>query len=260
MVNPTKSNALKCLNRALDDASQVKGLGHNSSIFQKWKTSTIQDLKRIFGNSSDHPNDFDRSLIVHLHEDAGTNVIRAISLLRSWAEEIEEDWTTELQSTRVSHINHEVIPRSNRVFVVHGHDETIREKVAGFLRKLDLEPIVLHEQPNIGRTIIEKFVDYADVGFAVILLTPDDVGAVKNKENDLKPRARQNVIFELGYFVGILGRNKVCALKEKNVETPSDYDGVVYTDLDAAGAWKMEVVRELKGAGFEIDANRLIKP
>ena len=144
--------------------------------------------------------------------------------------------------------------------MVHGHDETIREKVAGFLRKLDLEPIVLHEQPNIGRTIIEKFVDYADVGFAVILLTPDDVGAVKNKENDLKPRARQNVIFELGYFVGILGRNKVCALKEKNVETPSDYDGVVYTDLDAAGAWKMEVVRELKGAGFEIDANRLIKP
>ena len=106
-------------------------------------------------------------------------------------------------------------PKStNQVFVIHGHDESARESVARFLEKLELEPIILHEQPNKGRTIIEKFEDYADVRFAVVLLTPDDVGAVKDRADDLRPRARQNVVFEFGFFIGKLGRERVCALGE----------------------------------------------
>ncbi|HET6332086.1 MAG TPA: nucleotide-binding protein, partial [Polyangiales bacterium] len=104
------------------------------------------------------------------------------------------------------------LPGTRRVFVVHGRDESAKEAVARFLAKLDLEPIILHEQPNQGRTVIEKFEGSADVDFAVVLLTPDDTGELADGSGEPKPRARQNVIFELGYFVGRLGRSRVCAL------------------------------------------------
>ena len=147
-------------------------------------------------------------------------------------------------------------PKStNKVFVIHGHDESARETVARFLEKLELKPIILHEQPNKGRTIIEKFEDYADVGFAVVLLTPDDVGAVKDRKSDLRPRARQNVVFEFGYFIGKLGREKVCALVKCDIERPSDLDGILYVPLDDNDGWKMRLLQELKAAGFVVDAN-----
>ena len=117
---------------------------------------------------------------------------------------------------------------SERVFVIHGHDEAARQAVARFLKNLELEPIILHEQSSRGRTIIEKFEQHAEVGFVVALLTPDDVGARKGEENNLNPRARQNVIFEFGYLIGKLSRKRVCALVKGNVEKPSDYDGVLY--------------------------------
>ena len=145
----------------------------------------------------------------------------------------------------------------DKVFVIHGHDEAARVKVARFLEKLKLEPVILHEQENRGRTIIEKFEGYSDVGFAVVLLTPDDVGAPRDKQSELSPRARQNVISELGFFIGKLGRDRVCILKKQEVEMPSDCQGVVYTDFDDAGAWQMKVIQELKAAGFNVDANLL---
>lgn len=147
----------------------------------------------------------------------------------------------------------------SKVFLVHGHDESAREGTARFLEKLGLEPIILNEQPNAGRTIIEKVERYAEVAFAVVLLTPDDIGAVHgNPQHDLKPRARQNVILELGYFLGRLGRTHVAALIKGDVEKPSDYDGVVYLDLDPAGAWKLQLARELKTAGLNVDLNDAI--
>lgn len=257
MARVSKQNALKCLKRALGKAPSVRGLRHEDSDFQKWKTSTIQDLKRIFGSQSDYRRDFDHSLIIHRNEDSGTNVDRAATLLNSWIEEVEEDWPEAGQASDGSNAE---IRNSNRVFVIHGHDEAARETVARFLEKLKLQPVILHEQANKGRTIIEKFEDHADVGFAVVLLTPDDVGGLRDEQTDLKPRARQNVILELGFFLGKLDREKVCALKKHGVETPSDYDGVAYTDLDDAGAWKLELVRELKAAGFSVDANRAVQP
>lgn len=143
--------------------------------------------------------------------------------------------------------------QGNDVFVVHGRDEAAKEAVARFIEKLALRAIILHERPNAGRTIMEKFEDYSDVGFAVVLLTPDDVGAPQDRRNEVKPRARQNVIFELGYFVGKLGRNRVCALYKEDVEIPSDYHGVLYVPMDSGGAWRMGLAREIKHAGIEID-------
>ena len=143
----------------------------------------------------------------------------------------------------------------SKVFLVHGHDESARETTARFLEKLKLEPIILHEQPNAGRTIIEKVERYAEVAFAVVLLTPDDVGGLNSAPQMLKPRARQNVILELGYFLGRLGRSHVAALLKGDVEKPSDYDGVLYLRMDDAGAWKILLARELKTAGLNIDLN-----
>ncbi len=144
---------------------------------------------------------------------------------------------------------------SRNVFLVHGHDEAVTESVARFLEKLDLHTIILHEQPNMGRTVIEKFEAHADVGFAVVLLTPDDVGGLASG-GKLEPRARQNVILELGYFIGRLGRSRVCALYVEGVEIPSDFHGVVYVPYDAAGGWRLKLASEIRAAGLPVDMNR----
>jgi hypothetical protein len=112
------------------------------------------------------------------------------------------------------------VPQSRRVFVVHGHDEGTREAVARLLERLDFKPIILHEQANQGRTIIEKVEAHGDVAFAVILLTPDDEGCAAGSTPE--PRPRQNVLLELGYFIGRLGRGRVCALRRGEMELPTD--------------------------------------
>ena len=145
----------------------------------------------------------------------------------------------------------ERVELSRRAFIVHGHDEGARESVARFLERLGLEPVILHEQANRGRTIIEKFEAHKDVGFAVVLLTPDDEGCEKGGVP--RPRSRQNVVLELGYFVGVLGRDRVCALRRGEVEIPSDFTGVVYVPFDESDGWKQALGRELEAAGFEVD-------
>jgi len=129
---------------------------------------------------------------------------------------------------------------SDRVFVVHGHDDGMKVAVARVLERLGLTPVVLHEQPDQGRTIVEKFTNYSDVGFAVVLLSPDDMAYPSNAlPSDARPRARQNVSFELGYFVGKLGRENVLALvrkKDDDLEFPSDYSGVLYTCVFTNGS------------------------
>lgn len=148
-----------------------------------------------------------------------------------------------------------VTPLSKKVFIVHGHDEGARESVARFLSTLGLEPIILHEQANRGMTVIEKVEANSEIGFAVVLLTPDDVGSVK--AGTLEPRARQNVLLELGYFIGRLGRSKVCALKRGQVEIPSDFAGVVWETMDSGSGWKLALARELRAAGHQIDLNKI---
>jgi predicted nucleotide-binding protein len=148
------------------------------------------------------------------------------------------------------------------VFIVHGHEERTKQEVARFLEKLTpLDVNILHERPNQGRTVIEKFEDHAaDAVFAVILLTADDIGTTKTADDHqpLNMRARQNVVFELGFFIGALGRDKVAALYQEGVELPSDIAGVLFTALDPRGAWKSELARELKAAGIEVDTQALL--
>jgi predicted nucleotide-binding protein len=146
---------------------------------------------------------------------------------------------------------------TNKIFIVHGHNETMKLAVKDVINSLGLTPIILHEQPNKGRTIIEKFERLSeDVGFAIVLLSADD------EMINHKFQARQNVILELGYFVAKLGRENVVALYDtsREVVIPSDISGVLYEPYESAnGAWRTEVVQELKAAGYDVDANKLIK-
>lgn len=147
----------------------------------------------------------------------------------------------------------------NKVFIVHGHDEMAKTTVARVLEKAGFEPIILHEQANLGKTIIEKLDYYTNVDFAIVLYTECDLGRAKEEivENE-KYRARQNVVYEHGYLIGKIGREKVFALVKGNVETPGDISGVVYTPMDDAGAWKMNLAKDMKAVGLPIDMNDLI--
>jgi predicted nucleotide-binding protein len=147
-----------------------------------------------------------------------------------------------------------------RVFIVHGHGHAAKEAVARFVRTAtSREATILHEQANEGRTIIEKFEDHAaTTGFAIVLLTADDEGSERGSRATA-PRARQNVIFEMGFFIGRLGRSRVAVIHEEGVELPSDMSGVLYTPLDAAGAWRLDLGREMKAAGLDVDLNKVIE-
>lgn len=146
------------------------------------------------------------------------------------------------------------------IFIVHGRNDARKHETARVLEKLTgRDPVILHEQANRGQTIIEKFEKHArSAAFAVVLLTADDVGGLQDQQERLQARARQNVVFELGFFVGVIGRDNVVALYEPGVELPSDLHGVLYTELDPAGAWEPELARELRAAGIDVDVSGLL--
>lgn len=180
-----------------------------------------------------------------------------LNTLKSLRERLEYTPGPSAETTRPE----EVQPtKSRKVFLVHGRDEGLREQVARVLDRLAFKPIILTEHPNQGKTLIEKFEAKAlDVGFAVVLLTPDDWGRGP-EEADFPPeptRPRLNVILELGYFMGRLSRAHIAALYRPGTELPSDIHGLAYLEIDAAGAWRYKLAEELRAAGYDVDFNRL---
>ena len=138
----------------------------------------------------------------------------------------------------------------NRVFIVHGRDDDLRDSVRDYVEAMELEPVVLKDEVNEGRVLFEKFIDESnDAGFAIILMTADDYGGLKGSNSS--PRARQNVVFEYGYFVGKLGRKNVCVIMDSGVDCPTDLSGVVRID---SSDWKSDLRRELRNW----NENRLI--
>jgi len=269
MSRPLKSKALERLEKALDAIPNLKQQSYGSPALKKWHRNTKIAIANTFGEESKHVKDFtkvryspDVYYVIGPNEPSNfqnayiRGLESASSVLQSMIDEVDEYWENDDREPTTQ--QPQAVPKqTDKIFIIHGRDDGTKETVARFIETLDLKPIILHEQSNQGRTIIEKFEEHAEVGFAIALLTPDDMGALQGDKEDLKPRARQNVIFEFGYFMGRLGRKRVCALTKENVELPSDYAGVVYIPLDDAGAWEMNLVSELKAAGFTVDANRV---
>ena len=238
---------LTAMSAAIRDTLE-RCFGENTSAFSRFvSAATLQFRPMAIG-----PN---YPLRHHYQEGAQQNIAKAVALLQEAQRALREDLAD------VAHMP--VMPlksatkSTNKVFVVHGHDAAAKEGLARFLEKIGLAAVILHEQPDRGRTIIEKFEEYAgQVGFAVVLLTPDDLGAAK-ADPVQNARARQNVVFELGYFAGKLGRGRTCLLRKGDVEMPSDLYGVIYSELDTAEGWKVKLVKELKAAGLVFDANKV---
>ena len=178
--------------------------------------------------------------------------IAAVEILKSAVKWLNEELSDSTEAdAAVTESSAATAAMSRKIFIVHGHDVAAQQALARFIERLEFEAIILSERPSQGRTIIEKIEAHSDVGFAVVLLTPDDVGG--KTPDTLKPRARQNVLLELGYFMSLLGRRRVCTLAKGNLEIPTDFAGMVWTDMDDAGAWKVALARELDATGYNID-------
>ena len=266
-VRQDKSKVIDRLRRALDEIPQLRQQSSDSPDFEKWKRNTEIAIENSFGRESRHVKEFTgisyfpSILITGMDPSYQKYYLSGLQsasvVLESMIDEVEEYWHDNEVSAS-SPDDRAVASNTREVFLIHGRDEGTRETVARFLRQLELEPVILAEQASRGRTIIEKFERHADASFAIALLTPDDAGSLGSETDDPRPRARQNVVFELGYFIGRLGRAGVCALTKGEVDIPSDYSGVVYISLDDGGGWKLQLVKELKTAGFDVDANRAL--
>lgn len=222
-------------------------LGHDTLEYREYSIGSLDTLPLVMGGGPD-PIDKVHAGYRKGIEQARLKLETFRDILRERIEDAEEESAPQAAAlnTRES---------TRHVFVVHGHDDGLKETVARFLSELELKPIILHEQPNQGKTIIEKFEHHADVDFAIVLFTPDDVGHPISKAEQARPRARQNVVLELGFFMGALGRHRVCVLHTGDIELPSDYAGVIYVPLDAGGAWRFLLAKEMKACGMQIDLN-----
>lgn len=248
------------------DQQIIDAKGGQPANFEAWKQKTEVVLRNVLGKDSPilesfqenryHPSMWTERTDFAPYVRAG--VQRAISMLESAKVELE------LQDELAAAIepaggDPDTKPAAGReIFIVHGHDDARKHEVARLLKGLTgEEPIILHEQPDMGRVLLEKFEQTAArTGFAVIIATGDDVGrAVGNTDERL--RARQNVVFEMGFFFGALGRERTSVLLDPEVEEPGDVDGLVYVPLDSAGGWKSTLARNIEAAGIEIEWSAL---
>lgn len=170
--------------------------------------------------------------------------IKRIYLIPCSAEQKKEDAHTSSTS-------------SKKVFIVHGHDTNTRTEVENFVRSIGYEPIILCKRADLGNTIIEKIEREAkDICYAIVIYTSCDLGKDKDRET-LRPRARQNVVFEHGFMCAHLGRARVTALLEDGVEQPGDLQGVIYKALDDRGMWKYDIAKEMSANGLQVDFNKI---
>ena len=241
---------------------------------RKWSDYNKTLLLRLFDSMSiaeDAYTDFHEPLLassgstplsdkLRWYQNAMSSSINSLESIRDQLELYDEP--SEMLQAISGNEGVSAMPQSiygTEVFIVHGHDDEAKETVARFVENFGIEATILHEQANRGQTIPEKFEEHAsEAGFAIILLTPDDVGASKDKIKNLKPRARQNVVLELGYFWGRLGRGRVCVLHKGGVELPSDMQGLLYVPMNSPDEWQLPLAREMKQAGLPIDLNKLV--
>ena len=243
------------LAKIIEEMDKLTKTNSADPLFKAWNSKTLRFLEQCFGSNSRYVKDIENLHFRSVFFDEESNQFAyqhdletAKALLQSYLDELPKpnDEKKDEKSRSIA----------NKVFIVHGHDGELKEAVARIIEKQNsIEAIILSEKANKGRTIIEKFEDYSDVNGAVCLFTADDVGREKSDKEE-KARARQNVVFEAGFFMGKLGRDHVVLLADNGVEMPSDLSGVVYT---STSNWQLELLKELKGMGYVIDFNKIFE-
>lgn len=244
------------LRKLYNEIDELKNKDSSSdSDFKAWKTDVQLCLSGLYGENSIQFKNFNSRhfspMVIGGNTDWHKPYVRDLETTKKEFERYicdfeEEGINTNMEKNRTS---------NNKVFIVHGHDGELKEKVARRLEQQGIEAIILSEQVNRGRTIIEKLEAYSDVNVAIILFTQDDLGVAKEEKGNEKYRARQNVVFEAGYFMGYLGRENIIMIADENVEIPGDLSGMVYTTRDS---WEFEMLKELNAAGMKVNMNKLL--
>lgn len=244
------------LRKLYNEIDELKNKDSSSdSDFKAWKTDVQLCLSGLYGENSIQFKNFNSRhfspMVIGGNTDWHKPYVRDLETTKKEFERYicnfeEEGINTNMGKNRTS---------NNKVFIVHGHDGELKEKVARRLEQQGIEAIILSEQVNRGRTIIEKLEAYSDVNVAIILFTQDDLGVAKEEKGNEKYRARQNVVFEAGYFMGYLGRENIIMIADENVEIPGDLSGMVYTTRDS---WEFEMLKELNAAGMKVNMNKLL--
>lgn len=241
------------------DAMLGKEITNDYADFLAWEMRAKRLLNSLFGQDSIEMRTFldisfcplvwpyeaseaetHRAAVQSCHE----GLRHAKAIFQSFLDELAEEAPVSANTCPVNYA---------RIFIVHGHDGELKQSVARIIEKQGIEAVILTEQANQGKTIIEKFEHYSDVGGAICLFTADDIGRA-NAESSDHSRARQNVVFETGYFIGKLGRDHIVILADEAIEMPSDLSGVVSTNT---GNWKVDLLKELKAMGYKVDFNLL---
>lgn len=229
--------------------------------FQAWKTKAERFLINNFGKDGYEHQIFSKTYFSPISfgrdvshgeriESCKKGLIKTKAIFLTYLDEFDyNDNNDIIQETEIAREENYA-----KIFIVHGHDGELKHSVARIIEKQGIEAIILSEQANQGRTIIEKFEDYSDVSGAICLFTADDFGRAKSDETE-QIRARQNVVLETGYFMGKLARNRVVILADEGIEMPSDLSGVVYTDTSS---WQFDLLKELSAMGYKVDLNKLL--
>lgn len=240
------------------DVLITQNVTSDSESFEIWYAKVERFLQKYYGKDSYEYKNFSE-IQFHVWFDMqdippGEHIIaceRGLvitkGIFKEYLEEMRENSEKSLGNTTTDNVNTD---NFESVFIIHGHNDGLKASVARVIERQGIKAIILHEQADEGATIIEKFEKHSDVSAAIALFTADDIGCTK--EN--KPKARQNVVFETGFFMGKRGRKRVILIAEKGVELPSDLQGVVYTDSET---WQFKVLKELKTMGFVIDYEKL---
>lgn len=264
----TDTKAIEILNNLI---SEIGELERNSSEHARWLSNVLRVLDEKFGSDSQYST----TMRSFPWQETGAGIYSAFDYQQERERDHQNAFRRQMEQAkgiiqsavdalteRISEVNEDESSMSvsfdpKKVFIFHGHNDSVKQTVARTLENIGLTPIILAEQPDKGRTVIEKFENEGnDVGFAVVLLTADDKGR-KNKARSLQSRARQNVVFEMGYFMALLGRERVMLLLQDGVEEPSDLKGVVYTKLDKDGAWKYKLVKELREQRYNVSTDSI---
>lgn len=238
--------------------------GQDAPEWLAWKTRARNLVSEINSNSSAAVKLATGAASIATEGNSRTSFERAkatyIKSLQLTLDAVENDAFGELRTTDPKSKSR---TQSKKVFIVHGHDNALKTDVERFIHQIGLEPVVLHREADKGRTIIEKFEEHSDVSYAFILLTPDEIAYTVDQDSKddgarkKERRARPNVIFEFGYFVGKLGRERVCCLHKGGVELPTDVSGIIYKPVsDNIDTQGFSIMQELQEAGFDVKLTR----
>jgi len=270
-----KSIRMAKIQDLIERAERLQNSKITDPAFKSWRNDSIRFLQKVFGEESHEALTFKnitfyityitydifrdgwKEHILNEKYNFKKGLRTAIFYLKNFESEILHDVDIEEREQKDSNNAPHKESHKKNILIVHGRNDGVKDKVANFISKLGIEPIILNEQLNRGRTLLEKLEEYSDIKAAIIIFTNDDIGN-NNNDSEYEKRARQNLIFEAGYFHGKLGNKNMIVIAEQGVMLPSVLEGYTYFKMDREEKWKEDIAKKLKSMKrYNIDISDL---